>query len=235
MNHPLQFYYSRIYKTYDLVNRIFTFGLDKKWRNYTVKACLAKQPGCVLDLCCGTGDLTLALFKNAHSSMHITGYDLNPEMLELARKKAMQNQADVDFILGNAGSMPFSDNEFDAITIGFGFRNLTWHNSDREKYIREISRVLKPNGNLLILESARPENSVMAGLYNLYLKLILVPLGGMLSGSWKAYQYLAGSSAGFYNYAELQTILLEHRLDLHTRRIFLFGSVNLLIATKKVS
>lgn len=232
MNIPLQTYYSRIYKSYDLVNRLFTLGLDKKWRRYTAKKCLENEPRRVVDLCCGTGDLAIAISKQSGGEVNITGYDLNAEMLEIAVKKASRLAHPLSFIRGDAASMPFESDSIDCITIGFGFRNLTWENPQRDDFIREMARILKPGGRLLILESARPRNRVIAGLYDLYLKAFLVPLGSLISGNREAYRYLAGSSSGFYPFDELQAMLHSHHLNLAKERNFLFGSVNLLIATK---
>ncbi|MBN1144328.1 MAG: ubiquinone/menaquinone biosynthesis methyltransferase [Bacteroidales bacterium] len=232
MPHPLQTYYSRIYRSYDLVNRLFTFGLDKKWRRYTAKKCLESAPRQVVDLCCGTGDLAIAISRQANEKVSVTGYDLNAEMLELARGKASSLHNPPAFIRGDAASMPFQSETIDCITIGFGFRNLTWENPQRDEFIHEMARVLKSGGRLLILESARPGNRVIAWLYDLYLKHILIPLGGIISGNREAYRYLAGSSSGFYPFGELQAMLRNHQLILQKERTFLFGSVNLLIAIK---
>jgi demethylmenaquinone methyltransferase / 2-methoxy-6-polyprenyl-1,4-benzoquinol methylase len=232
--HPLQSYYSRINKTYDLVNRLFTFGQDRRWRRHTTEACLANQPGKILDLCCGTGDLAISLARMATYPVSVTGYDLNAGMLEIARLKSSRSGLhEIAFTQGDAGSMPFQDEEFDCITIGFGFRNLTFENPNRDHYLREISRVMKPGSRLLILESARPHNLMVSFFYRLYLKLVLVPLGGLLSGDWSAYRYLAGSSAGFYSLDELAGMLIPYRLSLRVERQYLFGAVNLLIVTKK--
>ena len=233
-NHPLQQYYSRIYKTYDLVNRLFTFGLDRRWRRFTVSSCLKDHPADVLDLCCGTGDLAIGISLAAANPVHVTGFDLNPDMLNIARQKAfMHHVSTIEFVLGDAAAMPFRDDTFDCITIGFGFRNLTFENPRRDRHIGEISRVLKPGGRLLILESAVPENIPIAFFYRLYLKLFLIPLGGLLSGEWNAYRYLAGSATGFYTFKELYEMMQLHGLNLNLARKFLLGSVNLLIATKK--
>jgi len=231
--HPLQNYYSRIYRTYDLVNALFTLGLDKKWRRFTAKECLSANPERILDLCCGTGDLAITLMKNAGDKVSVTGYDLNAEMLVIAKRKALHEKVDITFIQGDAGSMPFQNDEFDSITIGFGFRNLTWENPNRDRHVSEISRILKPGGKLFVLESARPESKIVGFFYTLYLKLILIPLGGFLSGDWNAYRYLAGSSSGFYSFPQLLKLLDTQLMDLHLRKKFLFGSVNLLIAIKR--
>jgi demethylmenaquinone methyltransferase/2-methoxy-6-polyprenyl-1,4-benzoquinol methylase len=231
---PLQSYYSRIYKTYDLVNRLFTFGLDKKWRLHTVKAALESHPYRILDLCCGTGDLAISISGIAGNTIQLTGLDLNPEMLAIAKQKAAasKNPA-IEFIQGDAGSTPFKNNEFDCITIGFGFRNLTFENPNREQHLQEISRIMKPGARLLILESAQPASSFVGFFYRIYLALFLVPLGGLLSGDWNAYRYLAASSAGFYSFATLCKMLEDYGLNLRFEKEYLFGSVNLLIATKK--
>jgi demethylmenaquinone methyltransferase/2-methoxy-6-polyprenyl-1,4-benzoquinol methylase len=231
---PLQEYYSRIYKTYDLVNRLFTFGQDKKWRRQTIEACLKDNPEKILDLCCGTGDLALGIALAAKTPMSITGFDLNERMLEVARNKARQlGVSSVAFRQGDAGSIPFANQEFDRITIGFGFRNLVWQNPNQAKHLEEMSRILKPGAKLLILESAVPENAFVSFFYRIYLKLILVPLGGMLSGDWKAYRYLAGSSSGFYDFPTLKSMMEPFNLILQSEKKYLFGSVNLLMAIKK--
>lgn len=231
--HPLQLYYSRIYKTYDRVNRLFTFGLDTRWRRHTVECCLRQHPLRMLDLCCGTGDLAISIGQAAKGKVFITGFDLNPEMLGIARQKAQGLSSEkVEFLRGDAASMPFRNEEFDCITMGFGFRNLTFENPARDQNIKEISRVLKPGARLIILESARPENPLVAVLYRLYLKFFLVPLGGVLSGDWKAYRYLARSSAGYYSFGDLRSMLKAYQLDLKIEKKFLLGTVNLYMATK---
>jgi demethylmenaquinone methyltransferase/2-methoxy-6-polyprenyl-1,4-benzoquinol methylase len=231
---PLQEYYTRIYKTYDLVNRLFTFGQDRKWRRETIEACLKDNPEQILDLCCGTGDLALGIAAATRRPIIITAFDLNAGMLEVARSKAKRlGIQSVDFRQGDAGSMPFASHIFDRITIGFGFRNLVWENPNQEKHLEEMSRVLKPGARLLILESAVPQSAFISFFYRIYLRLILVPLGGMLSGDWKAYRYLAGSSSGFYDLPALKRMMEPYKLILQSEKKYLFGSVNLLIATKK--
>jgi len=228
----LQAYYSRIYRRYDLVNSLFTFGFDKKWRNHTVRQCLALSPSRILDLCCGTGDLAISLSIHANDNTYVAGYDLNNHMLDISRRKAAKSGVSPEFIQGDAAALPFRNEEFDCITIGFGFRNLTWENPEVKRHIAEMRRVLKTGGSLFILESSRPTNRILGGLYLLYLKFVLVPLGGILSGEWNAYRYLAGSSSGFYSFAELKEMLGKSGFDLTQGRKFMFGSANLLIARK---
>jgi demethylmenaquinone methyltransferase/2-methoxy-6-polyprenyl-1,4-benzoquinol methylase len=233
MTHPLQQYYSRIYKRYDLVNRLFTFGLDQRWRRDVIRLCLQGNPEKVLDLCCGTGDLAIGIRAAANGEVDITGYDFNPLMLGKAVEKAKNaGFTQIRFLEGDAGAMPFPDGGFDRITIGFGFRNLTWENPEADTHLHEMSRVLKPGGQLLILESSVPSNALVEAGYRLYLKLVLVPLGGLLSGDWNAYRYLAGSSSGFYTFETLREMMSVHHFRLEKVKSYLFGSANLLVATR---
>lgn len=225
--------YSKIYRRYDLMNRLFTFGMDQKWRKFTAMQCIQEHPDKVLDLCCGTGDMAITLELLANHKINITGYDANMQMLELAIQKSRENGCSgIEYILGDAMSMPFPENSFDCITISFGFRNLTYHNPHRDKYLSEIYRVLKENGKIFILESAIPKNRVIRFLFKAYLYLILIPLGLIFSGSGKAYKYLAQSSAGFYTEEELKQLLNEYGFQIQSIRRFFFGAVNLLIVNK---
>lgn len=233
-SYPLQTYYTRIHKSYDLVNTLFTLGLDKRWRSHTVIECLAMSPRKILDLCCGTGDLTIGLSKHAPKETYIAGYDLNKEMLDMALKKAEKVGASPEFLRGDAASMPFNNEEFDCITIGFGFRNLTWKNPNRDKHLLEIRRVLKKEGTLLILESSRPGNKILSKLFTIYLKYALIPLGGFLSGDWNAYRYLANSSKDYYTFDQLKNLIEEFGFELSLSKRFLFGSANLLVARKLI-
>jgi demethylmenaquinone methyltransferase / 2-methoxy-6-polyprenyl-1,4-benzoquinol methylase len=232
--HPLQSYYSRIYRTYDLVNHVFTFGQDKKWRRHLVDVLLKYKPGRILDLCCGTGDLSFEVAGRTKSPLLITGYDLNNDMLNIAREKlGLLKYTHVEFLQGDAAEMPFPDAEFDAVIIGFGFRNLTFENPNCQRNIGEISRVMKPGSCLLILESAPPENHIIGWLHRIYLKAVLVPLGGLLSGYWDAYRYLAGSSVKYYKFPELQALLQQGFANLEIAKSFLFGAANIMLAIRK--
>lgn len=226
-------FYSRIFRQYDLVNRLFTIGQDQRWRKITAKRCLESNPQNILDLCCGTGDLTIKLLDNSKSEVSVTGYDFNEKMLEIAKLKlAEKNYKKFSFIQGDAASMPFAEGQFDAITIGFGFRNLTFNNPKREQHIAEMYRVLNSGGKLYILESSVPKNRFVKIFYRLYLFLFLVPLGTVLSGDFKAYWYLAHSSSEFYSMEEIKQMLLSKGFSNLESQKFIFGATNLLIVTK---
>jgi demethylmenaquinone methyltransferase / 2-methoxy-6-polyprenyl-1,4-benzoquinol methylase len=232
-DHAIHDFYNLIYKKYDLINRLFTFNNDQKWRRITAKLCLQDNPVNVLDLCCGTGDLAMALCKNEGIKTNITACDFNLNMLLKAEKKAKRlKNRNIRFIQGDASNLPFGNNSFYSITIGFGYRNLTFENSKASVHIKEISRVLKKGGKLLILESGVPENIIIRFFYNLYLRIILIPLGGIISGNWKAYKYLAYSAANFFNFNQMKEMLGRERLEFTSYRKFLFGAANLVIFTK---
>lgn len=234
MAFELKAFYSKIYRTYDLVNRLFTLGMDKRWRKVTAKRCLEKIPMEVMDLCCGTGDLSMDLLKLANDEeLKVVGYDFNADMLGIAQKKAEnKNRKNIEFIVGDAAQMPFKNSRFDAITIGFGFRNLTFENPARDEHIKEIYRVLKEQGELLILESGVPSNYLVRIIYKIYLYLFLIPLGGLISWNFKAYWYLAHSSSKFYSIQEIKELLLNNNFSTVETRQFFFGAANLIIATK---
>ncbi|HBH49622.1 MAG TPA: dimethylmenaquinone methyltransferase [Bacteroidales bacterium] len=226
-------FYSRIYRRYDLINKLFTFGLDRKWRRITIEKCLEGNPKSILDLCTGTGDLAISLAKKINHRTEIVGYDMNHSMLEEANKKSGKQALEgIRFVQGNAADIPFKDNYFDRITIGFGFRNLTFSNPLEAKHISEIYRVLKPGGRLLILESGVPRNLLVRFFYYAHLYGILIPLGGLLSGNFKAYWYLAHSSSKFYSIPEIKELLKKYGFSVFKVRSFLLGASNLFMVSK---
>lgn len=230
---PLHDYYSMIYKRYDIMNRIFTFRQDEHWRFETAKYCVADKPKEILDLCCGTGDLALQLSSQVNNGTRITGYDFNQAMLAKAGEKIKERDIhNISLVNGDAADMPFSNGQFDAVTIGFGFRNLTYENPSAKKHVSEINRILRPGGKLYILESGVPGNGFVKFFYNIYLKIILIPLGGIISGNWKAYSYLANSSANFFSIEEISELLQNFGFKKPFTRKWLFGATNLVVAEK---
>jgi demethylmenaquinone methyltransferase/2-methoxy-6-polyprenyl-1,4-benzoquinol methylase len=239
-DYPLRDYYSDIHPTYDRVNRIFTFGLDRSWRRKAVTACLQSGPESVLDLCTGTGDFILEVAsqmgRSGRSAM-LTGYDFSGAMLKEAGRKLKllrekERIPDVTFMEGDAGNMPFGEGMFDAVGITFGIRNLLYENSGAGKHLEELYRVMKPGGRLIILESSRPRNSCWRMLNNIYLQFILPFLGGMISGSVKAYRYLAKSSRDYYTILEMGAILEGAGYKVLSSESLFLGSVMLIVAEK---
>lgn len=240
-DHPLKDFYSDIYTTYDRVNRLFTFGQDVSWRRKAARACLQSNPGNVLDLCTGTGDFileTARLAALAGTSPELTGYDFSPAMLEEARRKSdmlreLEKIPPVTFREGDVAGMPFEEESFDALGITFGLRNLVYENSNAEKHLAEIYRVLRRGGRFIILESCRPENSIWRLFNNFYLQFIIPYLGGLISGNIKAYRYLAHSSRNYYTITEMGSILESAGFGIVSGRLLFMGSVMLVVAEKE--
>jgi demethylmenaquinone methyltransferase/2-methoxy-6-polyprenyl-1,4-benzoquinol methylase len=235
MTYPLKDYYSRIYRRYDLINSLFTLGMDQRWRRYLATLCLMQKPHTVLDLCCGTGDIAIMLGSHG-KDLNITGYDFNERMLEMARKKSGKRLcSNIVFQQGDALHLPFADETFDAVTIGFGFRNLTYDHPEGDRHIAEIYRVLKPNGVFYILESGIPEKKWIRFFYRKYLTWILIPMGSLISGDRDAYRYLAKSAAEFYSFDQLLELLKEKGFSIQQRKRFFMGAANLIVAGKKAN
>ncbi|HOV07861.1 MAG TPA: bifunctional demethylmenaquinone methyltransferase/2-methoxy-6-polyprenyl-1,4-benzoquinol methylase UbiE [Spirochaetota bacterium] len=178
--------FDSIVPTYDLLNRILSFGIDNLWRRDLVKIASVKDKR-VLDLCCGTGDLTRQIIK---SGGDVISLDFSFNMLKKGKKKGWLSGENIS---ADACTLPFKSNIFDVLTIAFGIRNIP----DIDVFLKESLRVLKPNGKLLILELTRPDNSIVRFFYNLYLGKILPFIGGIISGKDEAYSYLAGSISTF--------------------------------------
>ena len=234
---PLRDYYSEIYGTYDRVNRIFTFGRDAHWRTVAARACLESDPASILDVCTGTGDFAFELARLAGKGVKLTGYDFSSEMLMEASRKQQQlsgeeELATVKFIQGDVAAMPFRDEQFDAIGITFGLRNLVYQNSAGEKHLSEIRRVLRKGGQLVILESSRPSNVIWRMINSVYLRAILPYLGGAISGNLNAYRYLAESSRNYYSIREMSEILDRAGFLVKSSRPLFLGSVMLVVAER---
>ncbi len=206
---PLQKMFNEVPRRYDLLNRVITWGLDEYWRKLAARECLSGNPGHVLDLCTGTGDLVLRMARNANGHTDFAALDFSKPMLEVAQRKShRKSRANVRFIHGDAAEMPFKDMAFDVVGIGFAFRNLTWKNRDRTKYLAEIHRVLHPGGRFVIIESSQPQNPVVKSFFRLYLRIFVRGLGGRLSGHPGAYRYLASSARDFYTPEKIREMLL---------------------------
>jgi demethylmenaquinone methyltransferase/2-methoxy-6-polyprenyl-1,4-benzoquinol methylase len=182
-----------ISKSYDLLNRIITLGIDVLWRKRVVKLLQKEQPKSILDIATGTGDLVLELAKiNADK---IIGLDISPGMLEIGKQKVKNKQLEdrIDMQLGDSEALPFDKETFDGVTIAFGVRNF----ENLELGLQEIFRVLKPNGALVVLETAVPQNRLLRSIYTLYTQKIMPFIGKLFSKDPSAYQYLSDSAAIF--------------------------------------
>jgi len=172
---------------YDLANHLLSCGIDFYWRKRAAEIVANWQPKKIVDLATGTGDLALALQKKLPDA-EIMAVDFLPEMLELAKRKGLRQT-----MVADAMKLPFADSSFDCATVAFGLRNM----QDWGGALREMSRVLKPNGHVLVLEFSLPTMSILRTLYRFYLHRCLPMLGSFLTKQKHAYDYLGDSIEEF--------------------------------------
>jgi demethylmenaquinone methyltransferase/2-methoxy-6-polyprenyl-1,4-benzoquinol methylase len=185
--------FDRIAGPYDLMNRLMTAGLDRRWRAIAARESGVGRGASVLDACCGTGDLALELARTVGRVGQVTGLDFSSEMLaRAARKKPAEDTAAIEWVRGDATAMPFKDNSFAAATIAFGLRNLP----DPEAGLRELARVVRPGGRVVCLEITRPDHGALKRFYSLWFDRGIPALGRVLDRGG-AYSYLPASVRRF--------------------------------------
>ena len=218
--------FDSIAPVYDRLNHLLSFGIDRSWRRRLVRAvssfcALRGGEVKVLDMACGTGDVSIALKRRG---LDVVGADISENMLALARKKA----PGIDFRYGDASELPFADGSFDAVTIAFGIRNF----DKRAQCIRELHRVLKDGGMLAIAEFSIPRNRLWRGIYTLYFKNILPAVGRLVSKQACAYSYLPESSFDLPAPEKFRAELSEGRFREVTARSMTGGVASLYIGRK---
>jgi demethylmenaquinone methyltransferase / 2-methoxy-6-polyprenyl-1,4-benzoquinol methylase len=200
--------FGRIARRYDLLNHLLSVNVDKRWRRIVanrVREKLSANPRArVLDVACGTGDLSLSLFEITGAG--VVGTDFCRPMLAIAAGKT---NGRIRFIEGDALDLPFRDGTFDVATIAFGLRNL----SNVESGLAELSRVLKPGGWVAVLEFSRPANVILRPMFNLYFRKLLPMMGGLISGSLSAYTYLPASVQKFPDQSQLSLLMEQAGFD----------------------
>ncbi|MCC5915911.1 MAG: bifunctional demethylmenaquinone methyltransferase/2-methoxy-6-polyprenyl-1,4-benzoquinol methylase UbiE [Cryomorphaceae bacterium] len=185
--------FDNIAHSYDRLNHILSLGIDKGWRRKLLKMAQKGKSEKILDVATGTGDLAIALSKL--NPKKIIGVDISNGMLEIGRKKVAKRvlEKQIELIYGDSENLPFEDNSFDLVTVAFGVRNF----ENLEKGMREMLRVLKPGGQILVLEFSQPETFPFAHIYKFYFKYILPGVGRLLSKDASAYTYLPASVEAF--------------------------------------
>ncbi len=178
---------------YDLLNRVLSGGIDQTWRKKVIRKILTGSPGHVLDVATGTGDL--AIMAAGMGIPKVVGVDISEEMLHVGQQKIDAKSLDdrISLQKGDAERLPFSDSQFDAAMVAFGVRNF----EDLREGLSEIYRVIRPGGHLVVLEFSRPKVFPIKQLYRFYGRLILPPIGRLISGDQGAYTYLPESIAVF--------------------------------------
>lgn len=186
--------FDRIAPYYDFLNRLLSAGIDRIWRRKAVALLKKDQPKVILDVATGTADVALEIAKQLQPTQ-IIGLDISNEMLEIGRSKIKKKELSklIHLQEGDSENLPFSDNTFDAITVAFGVRNF----ENLEKGLKEMRRVLKPNGKLIVLEFSRPTIFPFKQIFNLYFKYMLPLIGKWTSKDANAYRYLYESVQAF--------------------------------------
>lgn len=221
--------FDRIAGRYDLLNHVLSMSIDRLWRRRTVRLVAARAPRRVLDVATGTGDLALALAR-ALPEARITGLDLSEGMLAAARGKVAARglSGRIELVRGDAEHLAWPDATFDAVTVAFGVRNF----GDLERGLSELARVLRPGGQLAVLEFSRPDNPLFRRLYEFYSGRILPRIGGLLSRDKRAYEYLPASVGAFPPPEEFLAMLRAAGLADCTARSQSFGIARIYTARR---
>jgi demethylmenaquinone methyltransferase/2-methoxy-6-polyprenyl-1,4-benzoquinol methylase len=222
--------FDRISPRYDLVNAILSFGQDRHWRRSAVRK-LGLRPGEVLvDVAAGTGDVALAAVRRQPQLGNSFALDFSEPMLRLAARKFGRARAAITPVAADAVALPIADGVADAVTIAFGIRNVV----DIPRALREMSRILKPGGKLLILEFATPRGWFFGPLFRWYFTRVFPLLGGVLSSSRAAYEYLPRSVREFHSPEEMSGLLEAAGFNIINAKRYSFGVVVEYFAERKI-
>jgi demethylmenaquinone methyltransferase/2-methoxy-6-polyprenyl-1,4-benzoquinol methylase len=208
--------FAAIARRYDLLNDLQSFGLHRRWKRRVAELAAAEPGARALDLCCGTGDIAFAL---AHRGAETIGLDFSPQMLEVAAARSRKSEVgsqkrNPQFMQGDALQIPFPDNSFDIVTVGYGLRNL----ANWERGLDEMFRVARPGARLIVLDFGRPVNALWRKIYFMHLKISVPFIGWMFCGNARAYAYILESLKHYP--AQLAVAEKMRKLNLANVRIF---------------
>jgi demethylmenaquinone methyltransferase/2-methoxy-6-polyprenyl-1,4-benzoquinol methylase len=198
--------FANIAPAYDFLNHLLSMNVDKRWRKRValiLKETLQNPDSLILDLACGTGDLAIEMSK--HGNAKIIGTDFCRPMLQIAKEKNLKNHISIPYVEADGLNLPFPEDCFDVVTIAFGLRNF----SDWKKGLEEIYRILKFRGKIVVLEFSTPIVPGFKQLFGFYFNKILPIIGGIISGSKNAYEYLPSSVSKFPNQEELVQMMKD--------------------------
>lgn len=189
---------------YDRLNNIISFEQHKTWRKRVMKEMNVKPGSKALDVCCGTADWSISLSKAVGPNGEVTGVDFSENMLEVGKEKT-KDMDNIKLVHGDAMNLPFEDNEFDYVTIGFGLRNVP----DYLATLKELNRVLKPGGMVVCLETSQPTTPVFKQLYKLYFKFVMPIFGKIFAKSKDEYEWLQQSTFDFPGKEKLKRLFIQ--------------------------
>ena len=218
--------FNKIAQKYDLFNDIITFGMHRQWKRFVARQTDLHAEQSCLDLCCGTGDIAREVLRQYPSSK-VTGLDFSEEMLNIAESKN-NNKITVQYIPGDAMNIPFQDAAFDAVTIGYGMRNV----QNISQFLREIVRVLKPEGVLVSLDVVKVRIPILAELNHFYFFHIVPLVGKLLMPGEEIFQYLPESSLEYPNQESLTNLMIETGFEKVGFHNFVFGASTVHVAYK---
>jgi len=206
---------------YDRINGILSFGVHRLWRNRTVKESGARPGDNILDCATGTGDLAIEFKKAVGRSGTVLGTDFCREMIELAPEKARNKSLEIDFEVADVMNLSYEDNRFDISSIAFGIRNV----DDPVQGLKEMARVVKPGGRVVVLEFGQPEGLLKIP-YQLYSRQIMPAIGGWISGNREAYTYLPETSANFPAGDAFLELMDQAGVFIHRKAVRMTGGIS---------
>ena len=218
--------FNKIAQKYDLFNDIIAFGMNSHWKRFVARQTELQAEQSCLDLCCGTGDIAREVVRQ-YPSCKVTGIDFSEEMLNIAESKNTSEIA-VKYELGDAMNIPFQDAVFDAVTIGYGMRNV----QDISQFLREILRVLKPEGVLVSLDVGKVRIPILAELIHFYFFHIVPLIGKLLMPGEEIFKYLPESSLEYPNQESLTNLMIETGFEKVEFHNFVFGASAVHVAYK---
>ncbi len=222
--------FEKIYDNYDSMNSIISFQRHKAWRKSVMQRMNVEKGSVALDVCCGTGDWSIALAEACGSTGEVIGLDFSHNMLSVAEEKnGALDYSQLSFVQGNAMELPYGDNLFDYVTIGFGLRNVP----DYMTVLKEMYRVVKPNGKVVCLETSQPTMVGFRQGYYFYFRFIMPLLGRMFAKSYKEYAWLHESAKDFPDKRELKQMFQSAGFSRVQVKSFTGGVAAMHMATKE--
>jgi len=216
-----QIFSQRVSATYELVNHILTFGHDALWRRQAARIAAAEGGTQWADMCTGTGEMAICLSRLAPPETTVHAVDFSLSMMDVAKKKP--EAQNIAFVVSDVRDLEFPDDSLDLITISFATRNINLNRDTLIQTFAEFARVLKPGGRFINLETSQPSSRLARLLFHAYVKLFVKALGGLISGSYKAYAYLKYTIPRFYPPEELSDIMCRAGFKNVTYKKLMFG------------